>query len=150
MISSRSSLSLNLCSNSRVTPIISNVFFRINQQRFSKSDYLIIQSKNCIFVCVFIQYNLQKHTLLHAPFKKIGQVIKHPKFVSLFPIWSFCNSSRCAYTLISHNLIQTHAHTSSHTQIHTLTHTHTYKQTPKSWIIHDSSLVLKGDIFLKQ
>ena len=120
MISSRSSLSLSLCSNSRVTPII---------KRFSKSDYLIIQSKNCIFVCVFIQYNLQKHTLLHAPFKKIGQVIKHPKFVSLFPIWSFCNSSRCVYTLISHNLIQTHAHASSHTEIHTLTHTHTQTYT---------------------
>ena len=72
-------------------------------------------------------------------FEILHKELNTQKFMNLFPMWSFCNSSRCARTIShkdrnmhKHTHAQTHTHTNAHSHKHThiLTLTHTHIHTP--------------------
>merc|ERR1711951_158354 len=95
------------------------------------AEHLIIKGKNtfaCLYEC--LHSKICKNTLYYMRFFEIlHKELNTQKFMNLFPMWSFCNSSRCART-ISHKDRNMHKHT--HAQTHTYkctltqTHTHTY------------------------
>ena len=91
------------------------------------AEHLIIKGKNtfaCLYVC--LHSKICKNTLYYMRFFEIlHKELNTQKFMNLFPMWSFCNSSRCART-ISHKdrNMHKHTHAQTHTYKCTLTQTH--------------------------
>ena len=89
------------------------------------AEHLIIKGKNtfaCLYVC--LHSKICKNTLYYMRFFEIlHKELNTQKCMNLFPMWSFCNSSRCALT-ISHKDRNMHKHT--HAQTHTYKCTLTY------------------------
>lgn len=94
-------------------------------------EHLIIKGKNtfaCLYAC--LHSKICNNTLYYMSFFEILQKeLNTQKFMTLLPMWSFCNSSRCART-------NSHTKTEICTSIHMHKHTHTNAHSHKHAHIH--------------